>query len=213
MNLVAADIASSGGKYFPERRAFDAYAGHSWASGFSPFADGNNQESSSESVTAYNGLALWAQAIGDEGLEQQATWMMSAEAASALAYWTNFDQSEAVYEGYEHGIASLNWGGKREYATWFSDEPNAKLAILLIPMSPVAGYLGGDPERILANVEEAAPKGYDVQFGDYLLMYRALAGEAEAADAIELARELPDDSIDDGNSRSYLLAWLMRLAP
>ena len=39
---------------------FDPYRGHSWASGPSPFASGNNQESSSEAVAAWNGLALWA---------------------------------------------------------------------------------------------------------------------------------------------------------
>ena len=35
---------------------------------------------------------------------------------------------------------------------------------------------GVDPEQIRASVEEATPGGYGVQFGGYLLMYRALAG-------------------------------------
>ena len=61
--LLAADIGSSAANgAFPDLRVFDAYASHSWASGTSPFADGNNQESSSEAVTAWTGLALWAQA-------------------------------------------------------------------------------------------------------------------------------------------------------
>ena len=52
-NLLVADIATQrDSTYFPERRAFDAYAGHSWASGTSPFADGKNQESSSEAANA-----------------------------------------------------------------------------------------------------------------------------------------------------------------
>ncbi len=209
IDLVAADIASSDGGLFPERRVFDAYAGHSWASGFSPFADGNNQESSSEAVTAWNGLALWAQQRGDPELERQATWMLSSEAASANAYWTDFDEAEPVYGGYQHSIVSLNWGAKRDYATWFSPEPNAKLGILTLPMSPVAGYLGGDPARIARNLREALPSGYTVQFSDYLLMYAALGGEAEARAALAEARRLPEKLIDDGNSRSYLLAWIL----
>ncbi len=213
IDLLAADIASQGdGTYFPERRVFDAYAGHSWASGTSPFADGNNQESSSEAVTAWNGLALWAAASDQTELATEAQWMLSAEAASALAYWTDFDLSEPVYDGFEHNVASLNWGGKRDYATWFSPEPSAMLGILVLPMSPVSGYLGGDPDRVRANVAEAAPSGSDVLFGDYLLMYSAVAGSEDAAAALEESASLNEDRIDDGNSRSYMLAWIMSQA-
>lgn len=208
ITLLAADIASSGSSFFPDRRTFDAYASHSWASGPSPFADGNNQESSSEAVTAYNGLALWAAAIGDDDLAQQAEWMLSAETASAAAYWTDFDREDAVYDGFTHSITSLNWGGKRDYSTWFSAEPSAKLGILLLPMSPVAadGALGTDADRVRENLAQGAPAGYDVMFGDYLLMYLSLA---EPAEALTLARALPEARIDDGNSRAYMLAFIL----
>ena len=210
IDLLAADLATDGpSKYFPDRRVFDAYTGHSWASGLSPFADGNNQESSSEAVSAWNGLALWAGVTKNAGLQREAVWMLSSEAASARAYWTDFDTADAVYSGYGHSIVSLNWGGKRDYATWFSAEPNAKLAILLLPMSPVAGYLGGDPQRVSQNLSQGAPAGYDVALGDYLIMYAAMAGPAQAAQAVKDAEKLPEKRIDDGNSRSYLLAWAM----
>jgi endoglucanase Acf2 len=210
IDLLAADIATSGGSsFFPDRRVFDVYGGHSWASGTSPFGDGNNQESSSEAVTAWNGLALWAQASGKEDLEAQARWMLAAEAASALAYWTNFPLDEALYDGFDHTVTSLVWGGKRDYATWFSAEPSAMLGILVLPMSPVADYLAVDPDRVRSNLEDSVPDGYDVMFGDFLLMYSALAGPEEAAAALEEAAALSDERIDDGNTRSYLLAWIM----
>ena len=212
MDLLAADIAADPGAeagVFPTRRVFDAYAGHSWASGTSPFADGNNQESSSEAVNAWNGLALWAAASGQGSLRAEATWLLSAEAASARAYWTDFDQADPVYDGFDHGVTSLVWGGKRDWATWFSPEPSAMLGILVLPMSPVSSYLVGDPDRIRSNLADAAPRGFDVMFGDYLLMYSALAGEGDAAAALDSAASLNEDRIDDGDSRSYLLAWLM----
>ena len=59
------------------------------------------------------------------------------------------------------------------------------------------------------NVAEAAPNGFDVMFGDYLLMYSALAGPEAAASALDAAQSLPATRIDDGDSRSYLLAWLL----
>jgi hypothetical protein len=83
------------------------------------------------------------------------------------------------------------------------------LGILVLPMSPVADYLAADPERVTANLADSVPDGYDVMFGDFLLMYSALAGPEEAAAALETARALPDERIDDGNTRSYMLAWLM----
>ncbi len=210
MNLLAADLATDGpSEYFPDRRVFDAYAGHSWASGLSPFADGNNQESSSEAVSAWNGLDLWAGVTKNADLKKEAVWMLSSEAASARAYWTDFDASDPVYDGYKHSIVSLNWGAKRDYATWFSAEPNAKLAILLLPMSPVAGYLGGDPQRVSQNLSQGASAGYDVALEDYIVMYSAMAGPGQAAQAVKDAEQLPEKWIDDGDSRSYMLAWAM----
>jgi endo-1,3(4)-beta-glucanase len=207
VDLMAADIAMQGdSSLFPERRAFDEYSGHSWASGFSPFADGNNQESSSEAVSAWNGLALWAEATGNDPLQAEAEWMLSSEAATAMAYWVEPDLRP--FSDYEHGIVALNWGGKRDYATWFSPAPAAMLGIQLIPMSPAFGYLAGDPGRIESNVAEATVDGYDVQFGDYLLMYARLGG-ADRQDLLDQAVRLSPESIDGANSRSYLMAWIL----
>ncbi|WP_210479855.1 glycosyl hydrolase [Naasia sp. SYSU D00948] len=207
IDLLAADVAMEGeSSLFPQRRNFDEYSGHSWASGFSPFADGNNQESTSEAVTAWNGLALWAEATGNERLKGEADWMLASEAATAMAYWVEPDLE--TFPGYDHGIVALNWGGKRDYATWFSPAPAAKLGIQLLPMSPVSGYLAGDDERIAANVSEASAEGIDVQFGDYLLMYAALGG-ADRGELIEQANSLAPESIDGANSRSYLMAWML----
>lgn len=210
MNLVAADLATSGAStYFPDRRVFDAYAGHSWASGTAPFGDGNNQESTSEAINAWNGLALWAAATKQKALQTEATWMLSSEIATSSAYYTNFPLDAPVYSGFDHTVLSLQWGGKRDYATFFSAEPSAILGILILPLSPVGNYLGGDPARITANLADATPNGYDVTFGDYLLMYRSLEGPKAAAAALVAAEALPSTFIDDGNSRSYLLAWIM----
>jgi endoglucanase Acf2 len=210
INLLAADIASPrSSTTFPRLRVFDAYAGHSWASGYVPFADGNNQESSSEAVDAWNGLALWGVVTGNAGLQAEATWLLSSEAASAKANWTNFDTSAAVYAGYAHGVVGINWGGKRDFATWFSPDPNAILGIQLIPMSPASTYLAGDARRIASNIKAAAPGGYNVSFGDYLLMYSALGGKTTAESALTAARSLSTKYIDDGDSRTYLLAWIM----
>lgn len=209
-DLLAAELASSvPSDRFPVRRTFDAYAGHSWASGTSPFADGNNQESSSEAVNAWAGLRLWASASGNAALETEAAWMQSLEATTALDYYVAFDTTQPVYAGFGHTITPLIFGGKRDYATWFSPEPAAALAIQLLPMSPSSGYLKGDPGRIASNLTEATAKGYQQTYGDYLLMYSALAGDSQRQAALAQARQFPASMVDDGLTKTYLLAFLM----
>ena len=210
MALLAADIASpAGDENFPQLRAYDAYAAHSWASGTSPFADGNNQESTSEAVNAWVGLRLWAEAIGDEPLAGQAAWLQANEIATALAYWTNYDLDDDLYQGFDHNYIPLNFGGKRDFATWFSPEPAAGLAIQVLPVTPSSRYLGDDPERVAINLEEGLNGGdFTQDYGDLLLAYSALAGEEERLAALEL---VDDVSIDNGNSRAFLTAWLHRL--
>ena len=204
LDLLAADIAGgSDTGMTPRLRVYDVYAGHSWASGTAPFADGNNQESSSEAVSAWAGLSLWADATGDADLATQAAWLLSSEAATARAYWTGPD----VPAGFAHQVFGINWGGKRDYATWFSPEPSAILGIQLLPMSPSADYLAGDPDRIRAAVAEV--DGFDGPLADYVLLYSALAGPREAEAALDLARARPRDEIDDGLSRTYLMGFTM----
>ena len=210
LTLIAADLASAGNSYFPDRRSFDAYAGHSWASGTAPFADGNNQESVSEAVNAYAGLSLWAQVMGDEALAREADWMLSLEADSSARYWLAPDLGP--FAGYGHRIVSLNWGGKRDYATWFSPEPAAKLGILLLPLSPTSEYLRGDPAHITAVVDEGTQGRFDQKFGDLILAYSALAGPAQRDRAVDVAQDLPASALDDGMSRTMLLAWLYSLS-
>ncbi|WP_156165481.1 glycosyl hydrolase [Demequina rhizosphaerae] len=209
MDLVAEDIAAPGtSDAFPLRRAFDPVAGHSWASGISPFADGNNQESSSEAALAWNAVALWADLRGDDALGGSARWMLSAESEAATRLWLAPDLTGL--DGYAHPIVAIEWGAKRDYATWFSDDPAAMLGIQVIPGQPAAAaYLGAVPaERIVASVDEAWGQGTPGQFADYLLMYRALAGDEERAAAWAAAVDLPDSAIDDGSSRTWMLAWI-----
>ncbi|HOZ56959.1 MAG TPA: glycosyl hydrolase [Nakamurella multipartita] len=203
VDLAVADIASAqASSAFPQYRNFDPYSGHAWASGSSPFADGNNQESSSEAVNAWNAVALWAKVRGNTELQNQATWMMSTEANAAKLYWTNTDTSE--FPAFTGSIAALNWGGKRDYATWFSAEPGAMLGIQLLPMGSYSTYLAGDADRIKANLEQGAAGGYGVQFGEYMAQYLALADPAAARS--ELAN-LPAE-IDNATTKSYVMAYV-----
>jgi endo-1,3(4)-beta-glucanase len=206
MDLLAADIASpTATKGIPALRMYDAWAGHSWASGYSPFADGNNEESTSEAVDAWNGLALWAQVRGRTSLASTAKWLLATEATAAKTFW--LDPDLTAFPAFQHSFVSLVWGGKRDSATWFSADPAAKLAIQLIPMSPAAGYLRTTKKSMKADLQEAGT-AHTGLFADYLLMYGVLAGGSKSA-ALQKLKGLPSTQVDSANSKSYAAAWIL----
>lgn len=211
INLLVADVASyTLTPNFPIQRNFDPYVAHSWAAGLSPFADGNNQESSSEAVNAWNGVALWGDLTKNTQLKDSATWMLSNEAATAKAAWRTVDTSPAYLKNFTSPLTSLSFGGKRTYSTFFSDAANTKLGIQLLPLSPTMLSYASDGSVIDTNVKASVQAdNYNVALGDYVLMYLALHDPQKA---IQLATKQQDAFIDDGNSRTYMNAWIFSLS-
>ncbi|MEO5949462.1 MAG: glycosyl hydrolase [Candidatus Saccharimonas sp.] len=207
INLLAADIASyAATSEFPVQRNYDPYAQHSWAAGIAPFADGNNQESSSEAINAWNGAALWGKVTNNTALQASATWMLSNESFTAQQAWRAPSSGlETPYlKAYTSPVSSLNFGGKRTYSTFFTDEAGAKLAIQLIPMVPVMQQFAENKDTITSSLTKSIKNDdYNVTLGDYALMYLALADPAKARGLLPA-----QTTIDDGNSLSYLKAWI-----
>jgi endoglucanase Acf2 len=211
IDSLVADIASPGTEQVPTTRVFDPYAGHSWASGTSPFTDGNNQESSGEAVMAWTAVAAWSRLRGDDAAAARAEWMLASEAHSALALYLRPDTDFAPE--YEHTVVGIQWGAKRDWATWFSADPGAMLGIQLIPLAPsqreaIAPHDDDAAAHISGSVAEAMPSGSAEQFEDLITMYGALAGGEARNNAWDTAMAFPDDAIDDGISRAYMLAFI-----
>jgi endo-1,3(4)-beta-glucanase len=209
INLLAADYATYDRRStnFPLARNYDPYAGHSWAAGLAPFADGNNQESSSEALQAWNAVTLWGKLTGNRDLQQAGQWMLANESQAAQAAWRQAKQPPSIPEGYTSPVVSLNFGGKRVYETFFSNTPSAKLGIQLIPLNPAMKSLTTDGPAIGRNVTGSIQQdNYNVPLGDYILMYLSLNDPAKAE---QLAASQQDANVDDGNSRTYMNAWIL----
>jgi hypothetical protein len=140
VDAVIRDYAGGGapseGGGFPSERVWDPGVEHSWASGFALFADGNNQESSSEAVAAWGAIARWGLATGQRSLADLGLARYAFEAAAARMYWLG-DQ-HVLPHGYAHHVVGIVWGDKVDYATWFSPAPAAIQGIQLLP----AGFVG-----------------------------------------------------------------------
>jgi endo-1,3(4)-beta-glucanase len=199
VDLLVADIANyNTDEKLPLRRNYDAYAGHSWASGTAPFKDGNNQESSSEAINAWTGAALWAEQTANKTLLLQSQWLLANELATRDTYWLEANVDNTYLAEYSAPIVAINWGGKREYSTFFSDEANAKLAIQLLPLNPTMQKHG--PQL---RTDQLKGTTRDAPFGDYIVM--------ASPKPLELANleRFPDKFIDDGNSKSYMMAYIL----
>lgn len=206
VNLLVADIASyKATSQFPFDRTFDPYAGHSWAAGLAPFADGNNQESSSEAIQAWNGVALWGKLTKNQTLQQNGLWMLANEAHAAGSIWRQVGTTTPATANYTSPLVDINFGGKRVYSTFFTNEPGAKLGIQLIPFNPAFVSFASDGGSTINRLLNASivNNNYNVALGDYDLMYLALTNPSKAA-----SLAAAQTNIDDGNSRTYLQAWI-----
>jgi endoglucanase Acf2 len=216
---IISDIATAerGRTDFPFLRNFDVYEGHSWASGDANFDAGNNQESSSEAVNAWAGLLLWGEATGDQKLRDLGAFLYTSEIASINQYWFDLDKQVLAPE-YGKPFASMVFGGKYAYNTWWTQEPRQIFGINLLPITPASTYLGADPKyiRTLVDALPAEVKAYRARgetdgtpadiWQDVVASYAAL-GDPEAG----LALWNRKGSVEAGETRSHTAYWLASL--
>lgn len=196
---------------FPFLRAFDIYAGHSWASGDAAFGSGNNQESSSEALQFAAGMAWWGAFTGDDMLRDAGLFLYTTEKNAVLNYW--FDVDEDLFpDDYKHSMAAMVWGEKADYATWFSGEPECIHGINMLPITAASLFLGFRPEYVLKNYAEIQAHKKSGTLDTWLdILWQFLAfGDPEQALAAWQAH--PAYEGEAGASRAYTYAWIHNLA-
>ncbi len=200
IDLLAADIGpGSCTAGFPLLRVVNPYEGHSYASGFAPFADGNNQESSSEAVHGWWSLTRWAVATGQTGLAQRAASLYATEAAAARMYWLG--EGLARPAAYDHQVSGIVWGAKLDFATFFDARPASIVGIQLLPFTFGSLYRD-DPRAAAARYAEGSAGG-DGHWQDLLAMDLAVA-DPDRAGAIIAGL----DEFEEGNSRAFAIVWI-----
>jgi len=208
-NIAAPDRRD---KLFPHLRCFDEYAGHSWASGTAKFGDGNNQESSSESMNAWYAMILWGAATGDEEVRDAGVFLYNTERTGVEEYW--FDVSDTNYpDGFPHVALGMVWGGKGVFETWFSPDVDCIHGINWLPFTPGSLFMGRHPEYVKKNHASlvSARKGgedYNNGWGDLVCMFGALENADRAAAYID---STPRCKVEAGNTHSFMYHWIHTL--
>ncbi|KAL9230119.1 hypothetical protein vseg_005509 [Gypsophila vaccaria] len=192
-------------------RCFDLYKLHSWAGGLTEFADGRNQESTSEAVNAYYSAALMGLAYGDTHLVAVGSTLVALEMQAAQTWW-HVREGEGMYEddfSRQNKMVGVLWANKRDSGLWFAppEWKECRLGIQVLPILPITEALFPDVGFVkdLVNWTMPALGREGVGEGWKGFVY-ALEGMYDKDSALDKIRSLK--GFDDGNSLSNLLWWI-----
>lgn len=191
-------------------RHFDAYDGHSWASGLFAFGDARNQESSSESVNAYYAIALLGQALAEPALQHIGTTLMTLELHGVKRYW-HMTQEDSVYpaEYTANKMVGMVWGTKVVDATWFASGTAYVHGIQMLPFTPVSeellaprAWVAEQLPVMQQGMAASKPVPTDCWIG-FMMGTRAVLDANQAWEDVATLRDF-----DNGNSRTNLQYWI-----
>ena len=212
-----ADCVADCGNAYPYLRSFSPYECHSWASGYEDERTGNNQESTSEAINAWAGIILFGELTGDTKIRDLGIYLYTSEIAAADNYW--FDKDEDIYKidnsKYTAPMASMVWGGKADYATWFGIKYTQ--GIQICPMQSWSFYLANDAETISGkeyikkyyNADKTysySDGGSTTEWNDMWASYYALADPQTAMDSVWTKK-----AINDGESQAHTYHYIQSM--
>lgn len=143
INLLVRDAASANRNddKFPYLRNFSPYAGHAWANGFATFPQGNDQESTSESMQFNSSLIHWGSITGNDEIRDLGIYLYTTEQTAIEEYW--FDVYERNFkEDQQYGLVSRVWGNSYDNGTFWTSDITASYVIEMYPMHGGSFYLG-----------------------------------------------------------------------
>ncbi|XP_006844226.3 probable endo-1,3(4)-beta-glucanase ARB_01444 [Amborella trichopoda] len=196
---------------YPKLRNFDLWKLHSWAGGLTEFADGRNQESTSEAINAYYSASLLGLAYGDGQLASIGSTLTAMEIRAAQTWW-HVRERGGMYEkefNEKNRVVGVLWSNKRDAGLWFAPPEwrECRLGIQVLPLLPVTEVVFSDVGFVRELVDWAMPalERQGVGEGWKGFVY-ALEGVYEREKALEKIGKLTGH--DDGNSLSNLLWWV-----
>ena len=149
LNLLVRDAATAdrNDNLFPYLRNFSPYAGHCWANGFASFPQGNDQESTSESMQFNSSLIHWGSVIGNDSIRDLGIYLYTTEQTAIEEYW--FDMYNRNFgPNQQYSLVSRVWGNSYDNGTFWTADIAASYGIELYPIHGGSLYLGQDTNYI-----------------------------------------------------------------
>jgi len=213
VNMLVRDAAAydRNDTMFPYLRNFSPYEGHSWVDGFANNPQGNNQESSSESMNFNAALINWGQTIGDKTIRDLGIYLYTTEQTGIEEYYMdihhrNFPASQ------KYSLYSRVWGNSNDNQTFWTGDIAASYGIELYPIQGGSLYLGQDTvyvkrlwNEIVANTGIASNQVNPNLWHDIMWEYLAFKDPAKA---IDMYNSFPNRDIKFGISDAQTYHWL-----
>ena len=213
VNMLVRDAASPdrNDAMFPYLRNFSPYHGHSWADGFANNPQGNNQESSSESMVFATSLIHWGELTADKTIRDLGVYLYTTEQTAIEEYYMdthdrNFPASQ------QYSLVSRVWGNSQDNGTFWTSDIAASYGIEIYPIHGGSLYLGLDTiyaaklwNEVKSNTgimsNQANPNLWHDMWWEYLAF-------TDPVKAIEMYNSYPDRTLKFGISDAQTYHWL-----
>jgi endoglucanase Acf2 len=200
---------------YPFLRNFSPYAGHCWANGFASFPQGNDQESTSESMQFNSSLIHWGEITGNDSIRDLGIYLYTTEQSAIEEYW--FDMNERVFSpGYPYSLVSRVWGNSYDNGTFWTADIAASYGIELYPIHGGSMYLGHNTDYVAhlwtEITENTGILDNEVNpnlWHDVLWEYLAFV---DPDSAIALYNSYPDRALKFGVSDAQTYHWLYSMS-
>ncbi|MEQ8241447.1 MAG: glycosyl hydrolase [Cyclobacteriaceae bacterium] len=214
VNHLVRDAASESrnDEKFPFLRNFSPYAGHCWANGFASFPQGNDQESTSESMQFNSSLIHWGTITGNDEIRDLGIYLYTTEQTAIEEYWLD------IYErnfkpNQQYALVSRVWGNSYDNGTFWTSDITASYGIELYPMHGGSLYLGHNTDyvqRLWSEIEKNTEILSDNSVNPNLWhdTFWKLLSFIDTQKAIDLYDAYPDRILKFGVSDAQTYHWL-----
>ena len=214
VNLLIRDASSTdrNDSLFPFLRNFSPYAGHSWANGFASFPQGNDQESTSESMQFASSLIHWGSITDNDEIRDLGIYIYTTEQTAIEEYW--FDMYDRNFQpSQQYSLVSRVWGNSYDNGTFWTNDITASYGIELYPMHGGSLYLGHNTSYVqtiwdelkqhtgILDPNDTNPNLWHDTFWKYLSFL-------DPDEAINLYNGDPDRNLKFGISDAQTYHWL-----
>ncbi len=196
---------------YPFLRNFSPFAGHCWANGFASFPQGNDQESTSESMQFNSSLIHWGSITGNDTIRDLGIYLYATEQYAVEEYW--FDMRKRVFKAnHPYSLVSRVWGNSYDNGTFWTSDIAASYGIEMYPIHGGSLYLGQDTvyaDKLWKEMEQntgilSNQKNPNL-WHDVYWKYLSLTNPAKA---IQLYDSYPNRELKFGISDAQTYHWL-----
>ena len=216
VNVLIRDAASPNrnDNLFPFLRNFSPYAGHAWANGFATFPQGNDQESTSESMQFNSSLIHWGSVTGNDEIRDLGIYLYTTEKTAIDEYW--FDVNDRVFsDSYSYSLASRVWGNSYDSGTFWTADIAAAYGIEMYPIHGGSLYLGHNLDYVQKLWDEMIQNtgilSNEVNPNLWHDVYWSYAAFINPDQAIALYDSFPNRGLKFGISDAQTYYWLHSL--